>query len=105
MTEIPHEIQKRIIDCAFVMKKNESFWLKIHNFIKSDLLRLKCTNYIYNDGFYYDRIIRVKKCFFYGKSPYIWLKKMKYSKTYYYNQIQDNCEYHDCYDYSHFTLS
>ena len=103
--EIPYEIQNYIINCAFIMKKNENQWLKIHNFIKSDLLRLKKTNYIYNDELVYNKIIRIKKCYFYGKSPYIWLKKMKYSNTYYYIKPTNLNDYQDCYDYSHFNLS
>ena len=103
--EIPFEIQNYIINCAFIMKKNENQWLKIHNFIKSDLLRLKKTNYIYNDELVYNKIIRIKKCYFYGKSPYIWLKKIKYSNTYYYIQPTNLNDYQDCYDYSHFNLS
>ena len=102
---IPYEIQNRIIDCAFVMKKNENSWLKIHKFIKSNLLRLKLTNHIFNESFYYEKILRIKHCYFYGKPPYIWLKKMKYTNTYYYFQPTKLNDYQDCYDYSHFNLS
>lgn len=102
---LPSELQRIIIDSAFVMKKNEDSWLKIHNFIKSGLLRLKSTNYIFNDTFCYDKIVRIKQCYFYGKSPYVWLKKIKYTNTYYYIRNKTIYEDHNEYGYSHFTLS
>lgn len=103
--QIPDEIQNNIINNAFIMKKNEHNWLKIHNFIKSNLLKLKHTNYVYHDLLKYEKIMRIKSCYFYGKPPYIWLKKMKYSNTYYYIQLKNIYNEEECYDYSHFTLS
>ena len=38
---IPEELQNKIITDAFIIKKNENNWLKIHNFLKSDYLKLK----------------------------------------------------------------
>ena len=80
---IPEELQNKIITDAFIMKKNENNWLKIHNFLKSDYLKLKKTNNIYEEYFRYEKIHRTNGCFFVNK-PYTWLNKFRNTNKYYY---------------------
>ena len=80
---IPEVLQRKIIIDAFVMKKNEKEWLKIHNFLKLKYLKLKKTNNIYEEYFQYEVIHRTNSCFFLNK-PYTWLNKFRNTNKYYY---------------------
>tara|TARA_B100000925_G_C21824209_1_gene394270 strand:- start:387 stop:710 length:324 start_codon:yes stop_codon:yes gene_type:complete len=80
---IPENLQNKIIMNAFIMKKNENNWLKIHNFLKTNYLKLKKTNNIYEEYFQYEAIDRTNGCFFVNK-PYIWLNKFYNTNKYYY---------------------
>ena len=80
---IPEVLQQKIINDAFVMKKNDKDWLKIHNFLKSKYLKLKKTNNIYEEYFQYEIIHRPNGCFYLNK-PYTWLNKFRNTNKYYY---------------------
>ena len=100
---IPEVLQQKIINDAFVMKKNDKDWLKIHNFLKSKYLKLKKTNYIFNDYFKYEAINRTCYCYFYNKT-YVWLKQLNGTKVFCYCGPEESYLFHSC-DYSHFNLS
>ena len=106
MNNIPYYLREQMALQTILLHKKEKGWDKIHRDILFPTLYVKKTPYVFNEHFYFEKIIRAKTRLYFRKyKKYNWLTRMKEnSHMYYYEPIQYKCKYniHDLFSTNYY---
>lgn len=106
MDNIPYYLREQMALQTILLHKKKNGWDKIHKDILFPTLYVKKTPYVFNEHFFFEKIIRAKtRLYFRRYKKYNWLTRMKENPhMYYYEPIKYKCIYgiHDLFSTNYY---